>query len=128
MITREAVNEMKRLAVLANRLSDWHVNNLKMFVQVAFDNVDSASIDYQMPIIDETNGWVKYDIHIKRAKKGSSSSLKRSRVQRGKDLATWTKDLLWRDMDVSIFINGKELSLERKREKRPSTSKSDKSS
>lgn len=110
-VSPEYVNEMRRLATLSGRISEFHDKNLRMYCRIVFENFDSAAIDYQIPIYKETSGWVKYKINT--IKKKSAGNKARSVKKRAEDLARWTRDLLWRDMEVSVFINDKEIKLER---------------
>lgn len=118
-VTKEYVDEMRKLATLSSRLSEFHIKNLRTYVMITIENIESANIDYQVPIMGETNGYVKYKIYTEKGKKAGNKQ--RSVKQRSEDLIRWTKDLLWNDMDVVVFINDKEVKVGKPRSKNPSS-------
>jgi hypothetical protein len=109
-VSAEYVNEMRRLATLSGRISEFHDKNMRLYCRIVFENFQDAAIEYQIPIYKETNGWVKYKVNT--VKKKNAGNRARSVKKRAEDLARWTRDLLWRDMEVSVFINDKEVKLE----------------
>lgn len=100
------VEEMKKLAILSNRLSEFHEMNLQTFIKVAFENLDSARIEYSLPVGTDP-GYVTFEIKTKKRK--AAGTKKVPVAKRASDVAAWTRHLLWTDMAVEILINSKKV-------------------
>lgn len=120
------LSEMRRLATLSGRLSEFHVRNLELYVKVTMENIQDANIEYEIPSPGKTEGFVKYTIYTKNKK--SAGNRERSVKQRASDLISWTKTLLWSDMKVSVVVNDKEVKIGKPRLKKPTSTTSDSTS
>lgn len=120
------LSEMRRLATLSGRLSEFHVRNLELYVKVTMENIRDANIEYEIPSPGKTEGFVKYTIYTKNKK--SAGNRDRSVKQRASDLISWTKTLLWSDMKVSVVVNDKEVKIGKPRLKKSTSTTSDSTS
>lgn len=117
---KEIADMMRREMTRLRRLSSWHEKNIEVFSRIAFDNVEKIEIEYELPsassvVIDSvevnleglenTSGFLKLDLTIKKGKRGSSRALPAKK--RAQDLKSWIKNLLYYNMNVEVRVNGR---------------------
>lgn len=109
------IEEHKKMAILSGKLSDFQLNNLKMWPFVVFDNLSVASVHYDLQkdlkIKDATNDSVE---HFPSVKKGvilynlkfKDDAEIPNVEKRVTDLRNWIKTLLWGDVEVLFEKDG----------------------
>lgn len=105
--TKAKIRDMATLAVLSNRISDFHEKNLKMYPLVFFNGVKSAKIDYDLErhktVKDEpeiNKSLVTYYLEINESENDHLD-------KRFEAIETSVRGLLWNDITVEVYFNGK---------------------
>lgn len=106
-MSSEYIKEMARLAILSNKITEFHEKNLKMFPLVFFNDVKEAKLNYdlrrQKTVEDEPdfcNSRVTYNLSL-------DESTNDHLPKRFEALETSVRGLFWNDIVVEIFFNGK---------------------
>jgi len=94
------IEEMKKLVIFSKKLSDWHAKNLQHFIMIAFSNVKSAEIKYDLGL-DGKPGFVYF--YLTRKGKGKYSKNTSETKKRGDALKNWVTTLLWKDLEVKVI-------------------------
>ena len=103
---KQRLKERAQLAVFSNRISDFHVENLKKFPFVFFDNVKSVNIDYDFGhAVDETKKEVQHGSRVAYHFTGSIEG--ENMDKRFQALEAAVRNLFWRDVKVEVYFNGK---------------------
>lgn len=98
----EIVSDLKKLVILSGRLSEIHINNLKMFPFAFFDGLKSVELDFDLDIEKERDGRMIVNYRLK-FKKGFSKI--DNLTARCAALENAVKNLLWKEVEVSIYKN-----------------------
>jgi len=103
------IEDHRRALIMSGKLSKFHMDNLKAFPQIAFDNLDTCKLEYNFYRYGEEgekeiySGRVVYDLKLKEPKR-EESDLK----QRAEFLKHWVQTLFWKDTKVQILREGAE--------------------
>ena len=96
---------MKQLLILSKKLSEWHVKNLNNFIFIAFDNVASVEIDY-----DVSQGPGSYVIFNVKKKDSRKKIAEKSQIaRRCQDVEHWVRSIIWEEVRVEIKVNNKNI-------------------
>jgi hypothetical protein len=100
--------EMRKSILLTKRMSEFHLNNLKNFAFIAFDNLNKIEISYNIDCDPKMNnyGYIHFNLSPKPRKAISS---KNTLSKRCSDVDSWTKNLLWKEISVEIFNKNKKI-------------------
>jgi len=104
------IAEHRKMLILSGNLSNFHTENLRMFPQVVFNNIDKFSVDFNFYRYNEAGdrevcaGRVSYDISFKESPETSEDELKK----RGEALKFFVRSLFWQDTKVTITREGSE--------------------
>lgn len=105
------LKDIKNFTILTGKISEVHTESLLKFPFIALENLDTVELKYdldtQEKIIAPSSKTfiVRYDIQTK--KKKSVGNKARSAKNRLSDVSKWVKALLWDDVEVEFYINGK---------------------
>lgn len=105
----QTVKELAQLALLSNRISDFHEKNLRAYPFVFFNDLDSVVLTYdlsrQLDSKDLSPGVehnaVRYDLSLKDS--ASNDFLEKRFLA----LEQSVRNLLWSDIVLIVSINGK---------------------
>jgi len=101
---KQKLKERAQLAVLANRISDFHAENLRKFPFVFFDNIKSASIDYDFGhAVNEAKKEVQHGSRVCYRFTGPVEG--ENMEKRFQALEAAVRNLFWRDVKVEVYIN-----------------------
>jgi hypothetical protein len=103
--TREKLKEMAKLAILANRISDFHEKNLTTYPFVFFNGVQVTRIDYDFSRPTEEDPevrdpYINYHLQIDETQDNSHLD------KRCDALETAVRGLLFSDIVLEVFFNG----------------------
>jgi hypothetical protein len=101
-MTPEQITEMKKLAILSKRYSDFHMKNLSYWPHMIFSNLDKVEIDYAI-------GDKPDECHIHYTlfpKKGKIIKVTKALKKKIPYLEQWVKSMLWNEIDFSIKDGG----------------------
>lgn len=120
-MTKEMIQELRQWTMLTNKLSEWHFDNLKQYPFIAFKNVKSIKIEYDIEKKENNKPYVRY-ILTSKGKLGSSTKEIEKRIM---DCTRWVQSILWSDIDV-FFVkeNGKPIVTKRKKTTRTTAANS----
>lgn len=120
--TNQTVREMAKLAMFANRLSDVQLNNLKMYPFIFFEGVKSVKLDYNLDqtrnvdsVPNTENLEIDYKISHTKNVHSVIYDLQIANTEqtyldkRVRALTNAVHDLLWKDIKVTILLNGQEI-------------------
>lgn len=99
--TEAKVRELAKLSILSNRISEVHEKNLKAYPFIFFNGVTDAKIDYDLERGE--NNHVKFDLSLK---DGADNPHMERRFE---TLNQSIKNLFWKEVSISIYMNGKEV-------------------
>ena len=103
------IEDHRRALIMSGKLSKFHMDNMKAFPQVAFDNLETCELNFNFYRYDDDgnkeiySGRVVYDLKLK-----ESSRTEDELKQRAGFLKLWTKTLFWEDTKVEILREGAE--------------------
>jgi hypothetical protein len=99
----DQVRELAKLAVLSGRISEFHERNLNAYPFIFFNGVSEAAISYDL----EKGG--KNQITFKLTLKASADNLDLDK--RINALERSIKNLFWKDIEVSVYMDGKRVGV-----------------
>lgn len=121
----QTVRDMAKLSMFSNRLSDVQINNLKMYPFIFFEGVQSVKLDYDLDQArhvgtspNKETLEIEYSISNKILNHTISYNLKVGGTpqtylsKRVQALTQAVHDLLWKDIEVKILLNGKKIKEE----------------
>lgn len=97
--TESKVRELAKLSILSDRISEFHEENLQTYPFIFFNGVKEAKIDYNLKRGEKN--YVSYDIALK---DGSENPSLEKRLE---SLDKSIKNLFWKEVSVSVYLNGK---------------------
>jgi len=95
------LEDMRKITMLTGEISDVHEKNLKQWPYILFDNVQEVEIKYDLTK-DRTKevgqGYIQFDV---------TTDLEQQHVEiKGDNLSKWARDMLWKEIEIRIKING----------------------
>lgn len=99
--TEAKVRELAKLSILSNRISEVHETNLKAYPFIFFNGLDKAEIDYNLE--RGTKNHVAFNITLK---VGATNHFLEKRFLA---LDQSVKNLFWKEVTVSVKLNGKKV-------------------
>lgn len=97
--TMAIIEEHKKLAIISKNLSDFHLENLKMYPRILIDEIDHFVLDYNIDF-NSAKGLIRYDVL---AKKIPTDEEKKKILD---VLKQWVGTLLWPEIDVVLEFKG----------------------
>lgn len=100
------LDDMRNITMLTGEISSVHLLNLKNWVFIAFDNINTVEIDYDLSKSrytspeEKVNGFVNFKLTTKDPEYKQENLNARSTT-----LTQWVRSMFWNDIDVTIFIN-----------------------
>ena len=100
------LEDMRSITMLTGEISSVHLLNLKNWVFIAFDNVDTVEIDYDLSkakyvsLEGRSSGFINFKITTKDPNYEQQNTKARSET-----LTQWVRSMFWKDINVHIFIN-----------------------
>lgn len=100
------LDDMRNITMLTGEISSVHLLNLKNWVFIAFDNINTVEIDYDLSKSrytspeEKINGFVNFKLTTKDPEYKQENLNARSTT-----LTQWVRSMFWNDIDVTIFIN-----------------------
>lgn len=95
--SEEKVRELAKLAILSNRISEIHEQNLRAYAFIFFNGVKEVVVDYDLERGKKNH--IKFTLTVK---EGENSSLDK----RLSALDQSVKNLFWKEVSVSVVLNG----------------------
>jgi len=102
------IDDHRNMLILSGNLSSFHLDNLKAFPKIIFDDIKNFKLHYNFYTGNGEDkklysGKVIYDIIFEKEPIFTKEELKK----RSNDLKLWVKTLFWKDTKVTIKKNGK---------------------
>ena len=104
------IDDHRQALMLSGNLSDWHINNLKAWPKIVFDDVKDFDLVYDFTEEAEDKdkkvlcaGKVIYNLRFEKEPEYTKEEL----YKRLEDLKTWVKVMFWKDTKVIIKKEGK---------------------
>jgi hypothetical protein len=97
----QKVRELAQLSILSNRISKVHEKNLRAYPFIFFNGVKDAKVDYELE--RGSKNHVKFSLFLK---EDSDNPLLEKRFEA---LDQSIKNLFWKEVTVSIELNGKKV-------------------
>jgi hypothetical protein len=100
------LEDMRSITMLTGEISSVHFLNLKNWVFIAFDNVNTVEIDYDLSKAKYTSpegggsGFINFKITTKDPDYEQQDTKTRSET-----LTQWVRSMFWKDINIHIFIN-----------------------
>ena len=100
------LEDMRSITMLTGEISSVHLLNLKNWVFVAFDNVNTVEMDYDLSkakytsLEGQSSGFVNFKITTKDPNYEQQNTKARSET-----LTKWVRSMFWKDINIHIFIN-----------------------
>ena len=95
------LEDITKLGLFFGRVSEVHLLNLKNFPWIFFNDLKQASIDYDIASKKEDKSWVSYILTISKENDHLD--------KRYKALESSDRSIFWKDVEVRITVNGKEV-------------------
>jgi len=99
--TESKVRELAKLSILTNRISEVHEKNLKAYPFIFFNGVKEASVEYDLERGE--GNQVSLSLLLNN---GADNPFMEKRFEA---LDTSIKNLFWKEVTVSVKIDGKEV-------------------
>lgn len=100
------LEDMRNITMLTGEISSVHLLNLKNWVFIAFDNVATVEIDYDLSkakytsLENKSTGFVNFKLTTK------DPEFQQQNLQaRSTTLTQWVRSMFWNDINVLIHIN-----------------------
>lgn len=117
----ETLKEMAKLTMLSNKLNDIQLKNLSMFPLIFFNKINQVTVDYDLSnnlAVDTEEDSNKLDIKytfesatqhltVKYLLETNESVEQDSLAKRFDALETSVRGILWKDINVKVYINNK---------------------
>lgn len=102
------VEEHKKMVIMTGNLSDFHMENLKKWPFILFDELERVDLTYDFTklVAEEEQlspGTVQYDFIFKQGTKLNREQTKK----RLETLSLWTKFMFWKETEVRFLRAGK---------------------
>lgn len=97
------LEDMRKITILTGTISKVHEQSLGKWPYIVFDDVGSLGVDYDLSK-KEKNNMNFVNFYITSSKQEYEDLDKRC----GK-LTEWVRDMFWKEVDVNIFINEKNI-------------------
>ena len=106
--TQQILEDMRKITMLTGEISSIHELNLKNWIFVAFDGVDSLEIDYDLTKETTTaNSEGFIDFKITANKIDLNDFQKQGEFGKRCDtLTAWVRDMFWPEIRVDMYLNG----------------------
>ena len=104
----QLIEEHKKMLLMSGNLSDFQLNNMKIWPSLLFDNIENVGISWDFNSAENEilgAGSVTYDFKFKKG--GLSGVGKEVKEKKREQLTLFTKFLFWKDTEVNIKRNGK---------------------
>lgn len=97
----KTLEDMRKITMLTGQLSSVHEQNLQTWPYIAFESVENAEIDYDLSkAYFEEVGQNRIEFNLKIAQSQEQVE------NRCKCLASWVRDMFWKEIAVTVKING----------------------
>lgn len=100
-MAEQSIADLTKLGLFFGRISEVHMENLKAFPFIFFNDVLKATMDYEIATKKDQDSTISYDVHVSK----ENDHLE----HRYKAIETAVRDLFWKEMKVRVSINGKEV-------------------
>ena len=101
MSNQPSLKDLTKLVMFSGRLSEVHTENLKAFPFIYFDGVSEAKLEHDISTVKEIPSIISYDLTTT----GENFQLEK----RYKALENAIRSLFWKEMQLKLSINGKEV-------------------
>lgn len=101
MSDQPSIQDLTKLTVFSGRLSSVHITNLKNFPFIFFNGVIEANLEHDISTKKEIPSLISYSLILDQE---NDYVEKRYRA-----LESAVRDLFWKEMQLKISINGKEV-------------------
>ena len=107
------ITDIKNASILLGKVTDAQLASISKFPLIALENVDSYNVDYnldQQEAISAPSTFpgfiVSYNIKTKNKRKTVGNRV-RPAALRLHDIQVWVKNILWEDVTVEFYVDGK---------------------
>ena len=102
------IDDHRNMLMLSGNLSSFHIDNLKTFPKIVFDNIKNFTLHYDFyegkgDAKKLYSGKVIYDLTFDKEPEYTVEELQR----RMSDIKFWVRTLFWKDTGVTIKKDGK---------------------
>lgn len=97
------LEDMRKITILTGTISKIHEQSLSKWPYIVFDEIGSLEVDYDLGNKDR-NGANFVNFYITSSKEEHEDANKRCET-----LTSWVRDMFWKDIDVNVFINEKNI-------------------
>jgi hypothetical protein len=96
-----SLQDLTKLTIFSGRLSSVHVENLKNFPFIFFNGVTKVNLEHDISTKKEVPSLISYDLTLDR----ENDHLEKRYLA----LESAVRDLFWKEMQLKLSINGKEV-------------------
>ncbi len=96
----EQLKELNRLMVFFGRVPETHIKAMSGYPGMFFSDIKKASLNYNIATKKDEPSWVHYDIEFSK----ENDKLK----ERFAFLQDAIQKLFWKEIEVKLYIDGKE--------------------
>jgi hypothetical protein len=103
------LEDMRKITMLTGEISSIHQESLQKWPYIVYDGVDSVEIKYDLTkeYTQETGeGYVVFNVDGQKIDDNDFQAQGELGKQ-GQMITLWVRDMLWSDIRVEIYINGK---------------------
>ena len=111
MKTKEIIDDMRKITMLTGEISSVHVQNLKTWPFVVFDDIVSVEIDYDLTkanTLETGEGVVIFNTMSKEMEKedllGQINFEKRCNM-----LASYVRNMFWKEIKIEVLFNSEQV-------------------
>lgn len=95
-----SIRDLNALGMFAGRISEPQVKSMQSYPFIFFNTVQKVSIDYEIAQTKSVQSYVSYDLTLTE----DNDQL----PKRFEALQSALRSLFWKELDLKLFINGKE--------------------